>query len=775
MITLYPNIRETVKGELITVNEFLTKAKTGFWKDIVAKVRTIDDKIERDKLKTKTLPYVAFGTFSKREIKGLIEHCGYIAIDFDDRNKKGEVINFANETEMLHAKTQLSGDAYVNAALVSCGGKGLFVLVKINGKKHLESFKGLQSYFFNQYGLIADVSCSDVSRARFVTDDPDLHYNTDSKLFKDYPKEEVTAKQRLDNFVYSSPDVESIIQVIEDKAIDITQNYPRWLAICFGFAEKYGDNGRDMFHRVSRFYSKYDKSIADKQFTYCLNEVNESKGVEKKKRSSMGTFFFCAKDAGIKIVSEQTQTIVSIAKMQKKAKVTVESAIENIVNFEGFDSAIVSEIVEQVFENAADSKADNELEPIRKIALYVKNNTNVKYNLITRQYEWFKDGKIIEMDKREFSSIYVSAKEIISDVYKSDLIDYIMSDRTPEYNPLIDFIELHKGDKINKSVDLIRELSDCIIAPDNKKIDKDFNYTFIKKWLVGMIASIYGNHTNLLLILCGTKQNTGKTEFFRRLLPKEINNNFYSECRFKEVNTKDDEIAMTCNLVMLWNELGGFHKKTNEDIKELCDKKAFYGRVPFGKIQTKMDDFSVEDGSSNKEELLSDPTGNRRIIPIYVGAINHEKYNSIDKTALFMQAYCLFMEGESYELKDSEIDYLNCNTKMSNITVTEEELLLTYFAVPTFITEFGKEIDFADMSNKMLFSWASEPKQKMFTNSQLLDYLQSRYSIKNLSSKILGSILSKCKFPKAQINRGGNTMQFYFLQELGDENNLTFE
>jgi predicted P-loop ATPase len=407
--------------------------------------------------------------------------------------------------------------------------------------------------------------------------------------------------------------------------------------------------------------------------------------------------------------------------------------------------------------------------------LYVKNNTNVKYNLITRQYELLKNGIVKEVDTKELSSIYVSAKEVIPDIHKSDLIDYIMSDRTAEYNPLIDFIELHKGDKINKSRDLIRELSDCIIAPDNKKIDKDFNYTFIKKWLVGMIASIYGNHTNLMLILCGTKQNTGKTEFFRRLLPKEINDSFYSECRFKEINTKDDEIAMTCNLVMFWNELGGFEKKTNEDIKEICDKKAFYGRIPYGKIQTKMPRLAALCGSSNKEELLSDPSGNRRIIPIYVGAINHEKYNAIDKTALFMQAYCLFIEGEKYELKETEIDYLNINTTVSNITITEEELLLTYFTMPNFTNGLGSKIDFEDMNNEMLITWSHEPKQKMMTNSQLLEYLQSRYSIKNLNYKSLGSILNKCKFPKKQINRGGNNLKVYFLQELGDENDLTFE
>ena len=65
-------------------------------------------------------------------------------------------------------------------------------------------------------------------------------------------------------------EVEEIISRIEAKNLDIANAYSDWRDIGFAFASEFGEQGRDYFHRISRFYPDYSASECDKQFDKCL-------------------------------------------------------------------------------------------------------------------------------------------------------------------------------------------------------------------------------------------------------------------------------------------------------------------------------------------------------------------------------------------------------------------------------------------------------------------------------------------------------------------------
>ncbi len=88
-------------------------------------------------------------------------------------------------------------------------------------------------------------------------------------------------------------DVERIIEQIENKQIDIATTYADWRNIGFAFADEFGEGGRDMFHRISCFYSDYNKKECDVQFDHCLKA--KGGGV------SLKTFFYHAKQSGVKL------------------------------------------------------------------------------------------------------------------------------------------------------------------------------------------------------------------------------------------------------------------------------------------------------------------------------------------------------------------------------------------------------------------------------------------------------------------------------------------
>ena len=71
-------------------------------------------------------------------------------------------------------------------------------------------------------------------------------------------------------------DVESIVREIEQRGIDIAPNYKDWMELGFALVDGLGENGREYYHRISRFYSTYQKEETDKQYTHChVNALSE--------------------------------------------------------------------------------------------------------------------------------------------------------------------------------------------------------------------------------------------------------------------------------------------------------------------------------------------------------------------------------------------------------------------------------------------------------------------------------------------------------------------
>ena len=88
-------------------------------------------------------------------------------------------------------------------------------------------------------------------------------------------------------------EVEKIIRQIEDKQLDIASAYSDWRNVGFAFADAFGEKGRALFIRISRFYPDFSEVECNWQYDQCLK--SNGQGV------SLKTFFFHAKQAGVAI------------------------------------------------------------------------------------------------------------------------------------------------------------------------------------------------------------------------------------------------------------------------------------------------------------------------------------------------------------------------------------------------------------------------------------------------------------------------------------------
>ena len=114
-------------------------------------------------------------------------------------------------------------------------------------------------------------------------------------------------------------EIELLTVEIENKAIDIAPDYQSWRDLGFALSEELSENGREYFHRISRFYPNYSYEETDKQFTSCLKA--HGSGITIK------TLFHLAKQAGITI---NTRPQVSIPPISSKTSTEVIEVLDEI-------------------------------------------------------------------------------------------------------------------------------------------------------------------------------------------------------------------------------------------------------------------------------------------------------------------------------------------------------------------------------------------------------------------------------------------------------------
>ena len=121
------------------------------------------------------------GLFKRHQAADLITHSGFLAIDIDD----------VDITEYVE---KLKNDTHCTGLFKSISGNGLCFVMPIDPDKHLDAFLGAEKYFFENYGIVIDKSCKDVSRLRYVSYDPDCFINKTAAKFTKYLKKKVVSK-----------------------------------------------------------------------------------------------------------------------------------------------------------------------------------------------------------------------------------------------------------------------------------------------------------------------------------------------------------------------------------------------------------------------------------------------------------------------------------------------------------------------------------------------------------------------------------------------------
>lgn len=195
----------------LPIEDVLKLIKNGKWKDKVEKLRSLpQEEYKKQKL---FLPAVTFsGVFNQRLDKQVAEYSKLMIIDIDNL-----------EEELLkQLKSLLIQDEYTYALFVSPSGNGLKVLFKLtngNPDRHKSYFTAIQKHFEENYAVAIDKSGKNISRLCFVSYDPELFINQDSKEFdcpgivERFPQKQYRRTEELKNAVQGQFDALDAIKI----------------------------------------------------------------------------------------------------------------------------------------------------------------------------------------------------------------------------------------------------------------------------------------------------------------------------------------------------------------------------------------------------------------------------------------------------------------------------------------------------------------------------------------------------------------------------------
>jgi len=644
--SLYQNIKDTNKTD-ISLTDYIEIVKNGKYQDLVLTARALKKEPLRYKELKNQMPAITGSAVMNHGSKiesNILELNGLIVIDIDD-DVNLQLLNRINE------------DKYTFLSHRSFGGDGLCIFVKINPNKFLESFNELGQYYWDNFNIMIDQSCKNKNRLRYLSYDPYIFYNEKANKFIAKSK---IVKAKKQDFIFVQDDFSEIIEKL--KSIDLCQDdYKRYCDIGFAIGSKFGESGLNYFKAVCQNGSKYNEKDIEKHYkNFC-----------KGGNITIGTFYHYVKEEGIEVYSNLTKKTISTVALQKtQGTPTIESVRKHITDVLKLELPS-DNLIQSLIDSKQDFQIESEDSEVNQLKNFIIENYSPFRDYITN--EIFINEKVL--DDVKLNSIYFSAKNCLDfNVNKSDVRDMINSEATPVINPLNEFFSNKEFETGN-----IEKYIDCI------KPNSNYNRWVFKKWLVGSIhnwiSPIHETKVSpLTLVLCGQKHGTGKTSFFRNLLPKDLRK-YLIEHRI-DAKDKDSIYNLVKGLVVLDDEFGGMATKDVKDFKKIADANQIDIRLPYSAFYSKMKRKASLCGTSNERDVLKDVTGNRRILPINVESIDYDSMIKINTDDLWREVFKMWRDDFDWKIYSGEdINYLNENTGSNIEIMPVEELFFNHYSL----------------------------------------------------------------------------------------------
>lgn len=346
---------------------------------------------------------------------------------------------------------------------------------------------------------------------------------------------------------------------------------------------------------------------------------------------------------------------------------------------------------------------DRKVASVEEIKSFLDGHVRLRMNEITSRVEYFEDELWQPINDRKVNSLWAEMSQITR-VNKQDLYSIIESDYIPLFHPFKEYLgnlpsaELKRNingkgsideppskfrlSSADKERDYIRELAQTIRVKGGEQ-EQMLWYRYLKKWLVGMVASWLSDDVvnNVILVLIG-EQGAYKTTWLNYLLPTPLKQYFYTKANANRMS-KDDILTLAQYALVCCEELDTMRPAELNQLKAAVTMPSIDERAAYAHYHEHRKHIASFCGTGNNTQFLSDPTGNRRWLPFEVESIVSPRDHPFHYEGIYSQALALYKSGFQYWFTKEEIQELNCHNKQFETPRLEHELVDLYFRKPT--------------------------------------------------------------------------------------------
>jgi putative DNA primase/helicase len=309
--------------------------------------------------------------------------------------------------------------------------------------------------------------------------------------------------------------------------------------------------------------------------------------------------------------------------------------------------------------------------------LMARLGVTVRYNVIAKAVEILIPDSAYSRDNKDNVSIgYVLSeceKARMSTKFVPQFL--LMLADMNLYNPVQTWVESSAWDGVSRLARFYATV-DC-----GGQMDQGLKELLMRKWLIQAIGAAFepdGIAAQGILTFSGP-QNIGKTTWFKRLAPEELNLVYTGHTL--DVRSKDSQlIALKYWIVELGEIDATFRKSDVSALKAWATQALDNIRRPYAMTESTYGRRTVFGASVNDDIFLADPTGNRRFWTIPAVSFDLDGVAALDMQQLWAEVLELWKAGERWYLTMAETARLNEHNEDYTVTDPIDERIAGGFA-----------------------------------------------------------------------------------------------
>ena len=317
------------------------------------------------------------------------------------------------------------------------------------------------------------------------------------------------------------------------------------------------------------------------------------------------------------------------------------------------------------------------------------------------------------------SGLCVSAKEVMA---------VLQSHRVPDVHPLREYVLACRPYEPGQP-DWIGWLAEQVVVEGGQP-EQQLWKEYFRKWFVAMVASWLDDDVvnQQVLVLVG-RQGIFKTTWLERLLPPELRPYGCKMANNSQLN-KDERLRIAEYGLIALDEIDSMGIKELNVMKSVITASDISERAAYGYTKERRIRLASFCASGNKQEFLTDLTGNRRWLPFHAISIQNPFFTHLPYERLYAQARYLIENHFQYWFDLDDIDAIEAHNDDFRVQENEEQLLSIYFDIP------------------------AEGRGQFMTTAEISDKLVTRGSIKKpMSLSRLGTLLQQAGYQGKRIGK----------------------